>query len=48
MSLQLTVARAVLIGLVRDSLPFRRTDKGGNAQHDGRNPALWEMAVECF
>jgi exo-beta-1,3-glucanase (GH17 family)/cellulose synthase/poly-beta-1,6-N-acetylglucosamine synthase-like glycosyltransferase len=45
MSLQLTVARAVLIGLVRDSLPFRRTDKGGNAKHDGRNPALWETAL---
>jgi hypothetical protein len=31
MSLQLTVARAVLKGFVQDNLPFNRTDKGGAA-----------------
>jgi hypothetical protein len=45
MSLQLTVARAVLMGMVRDSLPFRRTDKGGNAKRDSGNPALWETTL---
>ena len=46
MSLQLTVARAVLVGMVRDSLPFRRTDKGGNAKRGSDNPALWETALK--
>jgi exo-beta-1,3-glucanase (GH17 family)/cellulose synthase/poly-beta-1,6-N-acetylglucosamine synthase-like glycosyltransferase len=32
MSLQLTVARAVLKGFVQDNLPFHRTDKGGAAK----------------
>jgi cellulose synthase/poly-beta-1,6-N-acetylglucosamine synthase-like glycosyltransferase/exo-beta-1,3-glucanase (GH17 family) len=32
MSLQLTVAGAVMNGLVRENLPFKRTDKGGNAR----------------
>jgi exo-beta-1,3-glucanase (GH17 family)/cellulose synthase/poly-beta-1,6-N-acetylglucosamine synthase-like glycosyltransferase len=45
MSLQLTVARAVLVGMVRDSLPFRRTDKGGNAKRGSDNPALWETVL---
>ncbi|VUX46985.1 conserved membrane hypothetical protein [Candidatus Defluviicoccus seviourii] len=42
MSLQLTVARAVFAGLVRDRLPFLRTDKGGNAKRGRENPAKWE------
>ena len=45
MSLQLTVARAVLAGMVRDSLPFRRTDKGGNAKRGSENPAFWETVL---
>ena len=45
MSLQLTVARAVLVGMVRDSLPFRRTEKGGNARSGSDNPALWETVL---
>ena len=45
MSLQLTVARAVLVGMVRDSLPFRRTEKGGNARSESDNPALWETVL---
>jgi hypothetical protein len=42
MSLQLTVARAVLVGMIQDSLPFRRTEKGGNARRGSDNPAFWE------
>jgi hypothetical protein len=45
MSLQLTVARAVAAGMLRDSLPFRRTDKGGNAKRGRENPAFWETVL---
>jgi cellulose synthase/poly-beta-1,6-N-acetylglucosamine synthase-like glycosyltransferase/exo-beta-1,3-glucanase (GH17 family) len=45
MSLQLTVTRAVLKGLVGDSLPFMRTDKGGNAKRGSDNPAFWETVI---
>lgn len=45
MSLQLTVARAVLVGMVQDSLPFRRTEKGGNAKRGSENPAFWESVL---
>ncbi len=45
MSLQLTVARAVLTGLISDALPFRRTDKGGNAKKQDKNPVAWEAAL---
>ncbi|MEK7244525.1 MAG: glycosyltransferase family 2 protein, partial [Pseudomonadota bacterium] len=46
MSLQLTVAGAVLNGLVRDNLPFKRTDKGGNAKRQASdNPVRRESAL---
>ena len=46
MSLQLTVAGAVLNGLVRDNLPFKRTDKGGNAKRKANdNPVVRESAL---
>lgn len=45
MSLQLTVARAVLTGLISDALPFRRTDKGGNAKKLAKNPVAWETVL---
>jgi exo-beta-1,3-glucanase (GH17 family)/cellulose synthase/poly-beta-1,6-N-acetylglucosamine synthase-like glycosyltransferase len=46
MSLQLTVARAVFTGLIRDRLPFKRTEKGGAAkQRAPENPAKWETIV---
>ena len=45
MSLQLTVARAVFAGLVRDRLPFLRTEKGGNSKRGTENPAKWETAL---
>jgi cellulose synthase/poly-beta-1,6-N-acetylglucosamine synthase-like glycosyltransferase/exo-beta-1,3-glucanase (GH17 family) len=46
MSLQLTVARAVFTGLIRDRLPFKRTEKGGaGKQRAPENPAKWETIV---
>ena len=45
MSLQLTVARAVVVGMIQDSLPFRRTEKGGNAKRERDNPAFWETLL---
>ncbi|MBM3566962.1 MAG: hypothetical protein FJX42_12720 [Alphaproteobacteria bacterium] len=46
MSLQLTVAGAVMNGLVRDNLPFKRTDKGGNAKRKAtENPVRRESAL---
>jgi len=46
MSLQLTVARAVLKGFVQDNLPFHRTDKGGAAKaRKEDSPARTEMAI---
>jgi exo-beta-1,3-glucanase (GH17 family)/cellulose synthase/poly-beta-1,6-N-acetylglucosamine synthase-like glycosyltransferase len=45
MSLQWTVARAVVFGLLKDRLPFLRTEKGGNAKKTADNPAFWETAI---
>lgn len=46
MSLQFTMARAVTEGLIRDNLPFRRTDKGGKGRRKAdRFPATWEAAI---
>lgn len=45
MSLQLTVARAVLFGLLKDRLPFLRTEKGGNGRRTAENPAFWETIL---
>ncbi|MBM3566025.1 MAG: glycosyltransferase [Alphaproteobacteria bacterium] len=46
MSLQLTVAGAVMNGLIRDNLPFKRTDKGGNAKRRAdENPVKWERRL---
>jgi cellulose synthase/poly-beta-1,6-N-acetylglucosamine synthase-like glycosyltransferase len=43
MALQLTVSRAVAEGLLKDTVPFMRTDKGGAARcRKQRFPALWE------
>jgi hypothetical protein len=42
MALQLTVAKAVVHGLVGDDLPFFRTTKGVRQRRSGRFPALWE------
>jgi exo-beta-1,3-glucanase (GH17 family)/cellulose synthase/poly-beta-1,6-N-acetylglucosamine synthase-like glycosyltransferase len=45
MSLQLTVAKAVLAGLIRPTQPFRRTDKGGNAKPGGAGSARAETVL---
>ena len=48
MSLQLTVGQAVLAGLIKDSLPFARTEKGGNAakrKKGEQSPVLWETVL---
>lgn len=48
MSLQLTVGQAVLASLVKDSLPFARTEKGGNAtkrKKGEQSPVLWETVL---
>jgi uncharacterized integral membrane protein len=46
MSLQLTIAGAVLNGLIRDNLPFKRTDKGGNAKRNAADsPVRWETLL---
>ena len=46
MSLQMTVAGAVLNGLVRDNLPFKRTDKGGGTRRKADdNPVRWESIL---
>jgi exo-beta-1,3-glucanase (GH17 family)/cellulose synthase/poly-beta-1,6-N-acetylglucosamine synthase-like glycosyltransferase len=43
MALQLTVSRAVAEGLLKDTVPFMRTDKGGaGCSKRERFPALWE------
>lgn len=44
MSVQWTVARAVATGLVKDHLPFVRTDKGGKRRKTDF-PAFWEAII---
>jgi hypothetical protein len=41
MSLQLTVARAVMLGIWKESLPFMRTAKGGATRKGPDFPAFW-------
>jgi exo-beta-1,3-glucanase (GH17 family)/cellulose synthase/poly-beta-1,6-N-acetylglucosamine synthase-like glycosyltransferase len=47
MSVQWTVARAVGFGVVKDHLPFVRTDKGGKgtARAGAEFPAFWEAVL---
>jgi cellulose synthase/poly-beta-1,6-N-acetylglucosamine synthase-like glycosyltransferase len=45
MALQLTVARAVAEGVIRDGLPFIRTVKGGGRSWSEGFPALWEAVL---
>ena len=47
MSVQWTVARAVGMGLVKDHLPFVRTDKGG-ARRKTEFPAFWEGVIAAL
>jgi cellulose synthase/poly-beta-1,6-N-acetylglucosamine synthase-like glycosyltransferase len=45
MSVQWTVARAVATGLVKDHLPFVRTDKGGAGRKKVDFQAFWEAVM---
>jgi exo-beta-1,3-glucanase (GH17 family)/cellulose synthase/poly-beta-1,6-N-acetylglucosamine synthase-like glycosyltransferase len=45
MSVQLTVARAVGFGLIRDHLPFVVTAKGGRTTRSADFPAFWEGVI---
>lgn len=45
MSVQWTVAKAVAFGLLKDRLPFLRTEKGGNTKAASSNPAFWETVI---
>jgi exo-beta-1,3-glucanase (GH17 family)/cellulose synthase/poly-beta-1,6-N-acetylglucosamine synthase-like glycosyltransferase len=45
MALQLTVARAVAEGLVKDGVPFFRTAKGCAGRASRRFPAFWEAVL---
>jgi hypothetical protein len=45
MAVQWTVARAVGMGIINESVPFLRTSKGGSARKGPDFPALWEAAI---
>jgi hypothetical protein len=45
MSLQLTVARAVADGLIKDHLPFARTAKGNRARRPAQFDGFWELIL---
>ncbi|MFN3656273.1 MAG: glycosyltransferase [Pseudolabrys sp.] len=47
MSVQWTVARAVATGLIKDHLPFVRTDKGGKRRSTDF-PAFWEAVIAAL
>lgn len=45
MSLQLVIFKAVYDGFVKDGLPFKRTEKGGNTKKTNSNPIKYEMIL---
>jgi hypothetical protein len=45
MALQFTVGRAVADGVIKDRLPFLRTDKGGGSRWSETFPAFWEAVL---
>ncbi|QHG90963.1 glycosyltransferase [Sulfurimonas sp. CVO] len=45
MSLQLIIFKAVYDGFVKDSLPFKRTEKGGNSKKSVSSPVKNEMIL---
>lgn len=45
MALQLTVARAVADGLIKDHLPFNRTAKGNRARKPVQFDGFWELVL---
>ncbi|QOG13326.1 glycosyltransferase [Arcobacter sp. FWKO B] len=45
MSLQLIIFKAVYDGFVKDGLPFKRTQKGGNTKKENTNPIKYETIL---
>lgn len=45
MSLQLVIFKAVYDGFVKDGLPFKRTEKGGNTKKEKTSPIKYEMIL---
>lgn len=45
MSLQLTIFKAVFDGFVKDGLPFKRTEKGGNSKKSAKSPIKNELIL---
>jgi len=45
MSLQLIIFKAVYDGFVKDGLPFKRTQKGGNSKKENINPIKYETIL---
>jgi cellulose synthase/poly-beta-1,6-N-acetylglucosamine synthase-like glycosyltransferase len=45
MSLQLIIFKAVYDGFVKDNLPFKRTEKGGNTKKRTQNPVKYEIML---
>jgi exo-beta-1,3-glucanase (GH17 family)/cellulose synthase/poly-beta-1,6-N-acetylglucosamine synthase-like glycosyltransferase len=45
MSLQLTIFKAVFDGFVKDGLPFKRTEKGGNTKQSSNSPIKNELIL---
>lgn len=48
MSLQLTIFKAVYDGFVKDRLPFKRTEKGGNSKKSTNNPIKNEIILSVL
>lgn len=48
MSLQLVIFKAVYDGFVKDGLPFKRTEKGGNTKKVNTNPIKYEMILAAL
>ncbi len=45
MSLQLIIFKAVFDGFIKDGLPFKRTEKGGNSNKSRESPVKYEMIL---
>ena len=48
MSLQLVIFKAVYDGFVKDGLPFKRTEKGGNTKKVNKSPIRHEMILAAL
>jgi len=48
MSLQLVIFKAVYEGFVKEGLPFKRTEKGGNTKKKSKNPVFSETILAAL